>query len=78
MLDRLTLTILTADKKFYQGDVKRINITNKEGILEIPPNHIPLTTVIPSVTRFRTLRERNTGIYLSRYYTVKRPGRLAL
>ncbi|NLM34973.1 MAG: hypothetical protein GX206_05985 [Clostridiales bacterium] len=66
MLDRLTLTILTADKRFYQGDVKRINITNKEGILEILPNHIPLiTTVIPSVTRFVDIEGKEHRLFTS-------------
>lgn len=66
MLDMLKLTILTADKRLYQGDIKSIIVTNKEGLLEVLPNHISLiTTVVPSVTRFVDLEEKEHKVLTS-------------
>ncbi|SCN23918.1 F-ATPase epsilon subunit [Clostridium sp. N3C] len=66
MLDMMKLTILTADRRFYQGEIKSIKVTNKEGILEVLPNHISLiTTIIPSVTKFEDLEGKEHKLFTS-------------
>jgi F-type H+-transporting ATPase subunit epsilon len=49
----LKLTILTPERKIFDGEVKELTIENELGRLEILPKHIPMvTTLVPTVTIF--------------------------
>lgn len=66
MLDKLKLTILTAEKRIYQGDVKSVKVANKDGLLEILPNHISfITTIIPAEAKFEDLEEKEHKLLTS-------------
>ena len=60
------LTIVSAERKIFEGEVKQIQATGVEGELGILPGHTPLLTVIkPGIVKF-TLQDGNEDvIYVS-------------
>ena len=60
------LTIVSAERKIFEGEVKQIQATGVEGELGILPGHTPLLTAIkPGIIKF-TLQDGNEEvIYVS-------------
>ena len=60
------LTIVSAERKIFEGEVKQIQATGVEGELGILPGHTPLLTAIkPEIVKF-TLQDGNEEvIYVS-------------
>lgn len=60
------LTIVSAERKIFEGEVKQIQATGVEGELGILPGHTPLLTAIkPGIVKF-TLQDGNEEvIYVS-------------
>ena len=60
------LTIVSAERKIFEGEVKQIQATGVEGELGILPGHTPLLTAIkPGIVKF-TLKDGNEEvIYVS-------------
>ena len=60
------LTIVSAERKIFEGEVKQIQATGVEGELGILPGHTPLLTAIkPGIVKF-TLQDGNEDvIYVS-------------
>ena len=60
------LTIVSAERKIFEGEVKQIQATGVEGVLGILPGHTPLLTAIkPGIVKF-TLQDGNEDvIYVS-------------
>ena len=60
------LTIVSAEQKIFEGEVKQIQATGVEGELGILPGHTPLLTAIkPGIVKF-TLKDGNEEvIYVS-------------
>ncbi|HHF6577481.1 TPA: F0F1 ATP synthase subunit epsilon [Haemophilus influenzae] len=60
------LTIVSAEQKIFEGEVKQIQATGVEGELGILPGHTPLLTAIkPGIVKF-TLQDGNEEvIYVS-------------
>ena len=60
------LTIVSAERKIFEGEVKQIQTTGVEGELGILPGHTPLLTAIkPGIVKF-TLQDGNEEvIYVS-------------
>ena len=60
------LTIVSAERKIFEGEVKQIQATGVEGELGILPGHTPLLTAIkPGIVKF-TLQDANEDvIYVS-------------
>lgn len=60
------LTIVSAEQKIFEGEVKQIQVTGVEGELGILPGHTPLLTAIkPGIVKF-TLKDGNEEvIYVS-------------
>ena len=60
------LTIVSAERKIFEGEVKQIQATGVEGELGILPEHTPLLTAIkPGIVKF-TLKDGNEEvIYVS-------------
>ena len=60
------LTIVSAERKIFEGEVKQIQATGVEGELGILPGHTPLLTAIkPGIVKF-TLQDGNKEvIYVS-------------
>ncbi len=55
MATSFELTVVSAEKKIFQGDVNSIQVSGIEGDLGILPGHIPLLTEIkPGVLRIKT------------------------
>ena len=55
MATSFELTVVSAEKKIFQGDVNSIQVSGIEGDLGILPGHIPLLTEIKSgVLRIKT------------------------
>jgi F-type H+-transporting ATPase subunit epsilon len=53
MDDILKLSILTPEKKVFNGEVKELTTENELGRLEILPNHVAMvTSLTPTVTSF--------------------------
>lgn len=53
MQKNLTLNILTATKRIYNGQIEKLFIESVSGKIEILPNHMDLVSVLsPSITRF--------------------------
>ena len=53
------LTIVSAERKIFEGEVKQIQATGVEGELGILPGHTPLLTAIkPGIVKF-TLKDGN-------------------
>ncbi|OAT29353.1 MULTISPECIES: F0F1 ATP synthase subunit epsilon [Gammaproteobacteria] len=60
------LKVVSAEKKLYDGDVKRIQVTGSEGELGIYPQHTPLLTAIkPGMVRVVKTSGEEEFIYLS-------------
>ncbi|MCM8711646.1 F0F1 ATP synthase subunit epsilon [Clostridium sp. SYSU_GA19001] len=56
MSECLELTILTPERKIFNGEVKELTTENDIGRLEILPKHITMVTLLsPTVTSFTTL-----------------------
>ena len=62
----VNLTIVSAERKIFEGEVKQIQATGVEGELGILPGHTPLLTAIkPGIIKF-TLQDGNEEvIYVS-------------
>ena len=60
------LTIVSAERKIFEGEVKQVQATGVEGELGILPGHTPLLTAIkPGIVKF-TLQDGNEEvIYVS-------------
>lgn len=66
MSEALKLTILTPERKVFDGQVKEISTENDLGRLEILPRHIAMiTSLIPTVTVFTTLDGRRLKVFTS-------------
>lgn len=46
MADLFKLTVITPDKKFYEGEALLVEMTTTEGNIGVYKNHIPLTAII--------------------------------
>jgi F-type H+-transporting ATPase subunit epsilon len=66
MSEALKLTILTPERKIFDGEVKEISTENDLGRLEILPKHIPIiTSLIPTVTAFTTIDDKKLKVFTS-------------
>ena len=60
------LTIVSAERKIFEGEVKQIQATGVEGELGILPGHTPLLTAIkPGIVKFTLQDENEEVIYVS-------------
>ncbi|OOF51545.1 F0F1 ATP synthase subunit epsilon [Rodentibacter genomosp. 1] len=60
------LTIVSAERKIFEGAVKQIQATGVEGELGILPNHTPLLTAIkPGIVKFTLEDDKEEVIYVS-------------
>lgn len=66
MANFLKLTILTAEKQFYQGEIKSIKTANLNGRIEILPKHIPMISVLtPTITEFTDREGKSYKLFTS-------------
>jgi F-type H+-transporting ATPase subunit epsilon len=66
MSANLKLTILTPERKIFNGEVKELNTENEFGRLEILPSHIAMTTsLVPTVTMFTTVDGKPLRLFTS-------------
>ena len=60
------LTIVSAERKIFEGEVKQIQATGVEGELGILPGHTPLLTAIkPGIVKFTLEDGKEEVIYVS-------------
>ncbi|TPH20931.1 F0F1 ATP synthase subunit epsilon [Haemophilus haemolyticus] len=60
------LTIVSAERKIFEGEVKQIQATGVEGELGILPGHTPLLTAIkPGIVKFTLQNGNEEVIYVS-------------
>lgn len=60
------LTIVSAERKIFEGEVKQIQATGVEGELGILPGHTPLLTAIkPGIVKFTLQDGHEEVIYVS-------------
>ena len=60
------LTIVSAEQKIFEGEVKQIQATGVEGELGILPGHTPLLTAIkPGIIKFTLQNGNEEVIYVS-------------
>ena len=60
------LTIVSAERKIFEGEVKQIQATGVEGELGILPGHTPLLTAIkPGIVKFTLKDGKEEVIYVS-------------
>ncbi|MCK8842199.1 F0F1 ATP synthase subunit epsilon [Haemophilus influenzae] len=73
------LTIVSAEQKIFEGEVKQIQATGVEGELGILPGHTPLLTAIkPGIVKF-TLKDGNEEvIYVSGGFLEVQPNIVAV
>ncbi len=71
MADVMKLEIITPDRKFYQGEVKMVELTTTEGNIGIYPEHIPLTAVVaPGVLKIHEQEQQLEAALLSGFITI--------
>ncbi len=62
----LKLTILTTERKIFDGEVKELTVENELGRMEILPKHISMiTSLAPTVTTFTTLDGKKHKLFTS-------------
>lgn len=66
MSENLKLTILTPERKIFNGEVKELNTENELGRFEILPRHLNMITfLVPTVTSFTTIDGRKQKLFTS-------------
>lgn len=66
MAANLKLTILTPEKKIFEGDIRELTTESEVGRLEILPEHIAMiTSLVPTVTSFTTRDDKKLKLFTS-------------